>query len=136
MGGLLQIAELAWQAQHDASLYAASDYALAASMELHARIIRAGGVAGAPRNASLLPPGFAFAEDMPRPPPGAVWRFNVRTQGWAAFDATTQAPLGIVLDDGVKYLVRTYCQLGGSDRALTAPKLGSMTLSICHTRLP
>jgi hypothetical protein len=66
LGGLLQIAELAWQQNED--LYSASNFALVAAMELHARIINAW---DAGKSEDLLPPGFRFFEtSMPKPPPG------------------------------------------------------------------
>jgi len=53
MGGLIQVAEMAWQQNMD--LYKASGFALASMMELHARIINAW---DANKDESLLPAGF------------------------------------------------------------------------------
>jgi hypothetical protein len=55
MGGLIQVAEMAWQ--QDMDLYSASDFALASMMELHARIINAW---DANKDESLLPLGFRW----------------------------------------------------------------------------
>jgi hypothetical protein len=93
----LQVAEMAWQQGIDA--YAASDHALLAALELHARIINAG------TDASLLPPGFAFVESLPPPPNGTFWKFDIRSQAWWAHDAGAPEVRSQRLDDGVKYLV-------------------------------
>lgn len=69
LGGLLQVSEWAWQQNRD--LFSASNYALVAAMELHARIINAW---DAGQSEALLPPGFRFYEkSMPAPPPGCEW---------------------------------------------------------------
>lgn len=86
LGGLLQVAELAWQQGED--VYSSGGHALAAAMELHARIIRAGTAAlarGSPNAENVtLPAGFDVLANMPPPPAGCVWSFNLRTQASAA----------------------------------------------------
>lgn len=97
LAGLLQTAEMAWQ-QGDASLYASGGHLLAAALELHASIVRAGS------NSSSLPQGFAQFSDMPPPPAGCIWRMDMRAQRWAAVNASTGAFVSH-LTNGVKYIL-------------------------------
>jgi hypothetical protein len=91
---------MAWQQNLD--LYSQNGYALAAAMELHARIINA---ALSKNNETLLPPGFRFYDkSMPAPPAGCSWRFDMRSQLWSAFNSTTGAKV-MDLRNGVKYVV-------------------------------
>lgn len=64
-----QVAEMAWQ--QDIDLYSTANYSMVAALELHARIINAG------RNEALLPPGFKFVENMPKPKEGTIWKFDM-----------------------------------------------------------
>lgn len=64
-----QVAETAWTQNED--LYQEADYALAAALELHARIINA----FAAGDESKLPDGFKFFESMPKPPAECAWRW-------------------------------------------------------------
>eukprot|EP00879_Flechtneria_rotunda_P025186 GHRR01026752.1.p1 GENE.GHRR01026752.1~~GHRR01026752.1.p1 ORF type:complete len:295 (+),score=61.58 GHRR01026752.1:724-1608(+) len=98
LGGLLQAAEMAWQQDED--LYSSDNHALAAAMELHARIIRAYQA----NDTSMLPPGFYFKESMPEPPKGCIWKFDIRQQLWTAVSTTSYQTIS-VLEDGRKYLV-------------------------------
>lgn len=99
LGSLLQAAESAWVQDDD--VYGENDYALAAAMELHARIINA---ADAGRNEALLPPGFRFFESMPPPPSGCSWKWDIETQRWASYSKTTNAKCSD-LTNGVKYVL-------------------------------
>eukprot|EP00775_Hariotina_reticulata_P012621 gene12621-12751_t len=96
LGSLLQAAETAWQQDDD--LYSSNGHALAAAMEVHARIINAG------RNESLLPPRFKFFESMPPPPAGCYWRINLGSQLWNAINTTSGAVVS-ELRDGFKYVL-------------------------------
>lgn len=96
LGGLIQVAEAAWQQNQD--LYSVGDYALVAALEVHARIINAGNLT------NLLPPGFRFYESMPPPPPGTWWQFDIRSQLWYAKDTATGAVVA-TQTDGIKYVV-------------------------------
>lgn len=98
LGGLVQVAEQAWQQNKD--VYSSNNHALAAALELHARIINA----GAADDAGLLPPGFKRFKDMPEPPAGTAWRFDIRTQLWYAQDKATGQNVA-TLTDGNKYLL-------------------------------
>jgi hypothetical protein len=69
LGGLLQSAEMAWQQDED--LYSASGHALAAAMELHARVANA---FLSNRSTAMLPPGYKYYDAMPPPPKGAIWQ--------------------------------------------------------------
>jgi hypothetical protein len=60
---------MAWQ--QDLDLYSAADHGLLAALELHARIINAGGDEG------LLPPGFKFVESLPAPANQTFWKFDM-----------------------------------------------------------
>lgn len=95
-GGLIQVAEAAWQQNED--LYGTGDYALPAALELHARIINAF------NRTAQLPQGFKFFADMPAPPAGTVWQFDIREQLWHARNRTTGAIVQ-TQNDGVKYIV-------------------------------
>eukprot|EP00775_Hariotina_reticulata_P003960 gene3960-4213_t len=104
MGGLIQVAEMAWQ--QDVDLYSASNFALASMMELHARIINAW---DANKDESLLPAGFRWYENMAVAPPGTQWRFDITAQRWYAMDTKTFTRVADYPDDtkwllGVKYL--------------------------------
>ncbi|KAF8067393.1 MER3 [Scenedesmus sp. PABB004] len=100
LGGLLQAAELAWQQNED--LYAAGGHALAAAMELHARVTNAW-LDGS--NAAALPPGYRFFDGgMPQAPAGARWQFDVRKQLWTAVRSSDGAWVSD-LRDGVKYML-------------------------------
>lgn len=96
LGGLIQVAEAAWHQNED--LYSIGDHALAAALELHARIINAN------NHTAQLPPGFKFYNSMPKPPSGAAWQFDIRTQLWHAKDLTSGAVVK-TQEDGVKYIV-------------------------------
>lgn len=98
LGGLLQMAEIAWQQDED--LFSSSSHALAAAMETHARIINAW-LAG--KNAAMLPPGFRWFDGaMPKAPPGCRWAFNIKKQLWTAVNASSGAFVAD-LKDGLKY---------------------------------
>ncbi|KAF6262671.1 chondroitin AC/alginate lyase [Scenedesmus sp. NREL 46B-D3] len=100
LGGLLQAAEIAWQQDDD--LYSASNYALPAAMELHARVVNA---FAANRSSALLPPTFKYyATDMPAAPAGCSWRFDVARQLWQAV-WTANGTLNFELRDGNKYML-------------------------------
>lgn len=98
LGGLVQTAEQAWQQHED--IYSSNSHALLAALELHARIINA----DAAQNPGMFPPGFKKFKDMPEPPAGAVWRFDIRSQRWFAQDKATGKTVSY-LQDGVKYLL-------------------------------
>ena len=71
-------------------------------MELHARIINARDSG----DASMLPQGFKFFEDMPKAPSGCAWAWDIRTQKWTSW--TTGAggkKFCSELKDGFKYLL-------------------------------
>jgi hypothetical protein len=98
LGSLLQAAETAWA--QGADEYRANNYAMAAAMELHARIINA-------RDAddeTMLPPGFRFFDSMPDAPANCSWRFDIEAQSWSSFNQATGEKCGD-LDDGLKYVV-------------------------------
>uniref|UniRef100_A0A383V947 Alginate lyase domain-containing protein n=1 Tax=Tetradesmus obliquus TaxID=3088 RepID=A0A383V947_TETOB len=100
LGSLLQAAEIAWQQDDD--LYSSDNYALAAAMELHARITNAW---DSNRDANMLPQGFKFYEgNMPAPPAGTRWQFDMQKQRWAAV-YTSNGAWHSDLWDGVKYLL-------------------------------
>jgi hypothetical protein len=99
LAGLLAVAEMAWQQNED--LYSTNNYALAASMELHARIINA---ALSGNNQTMLPPGFRWQSAMPAAPAGTSWRFDMRTQLWSAHNNTNGVKV-LDLRDGFKYIV-------------------------------
>lgn len=61
---------MAWQQDDD--IYSSSGYALAAAMELHARVTNA----NLDNNMAAMPPGFKLYSAMPTPPAGAIWRFG------------------------------------------------------------
>ncbi len=79
--------------------YAASGHVLAASLELHARIINA----HLDKDEAALPPRFKFFESMPPPPRGCAWRWAVKTQGWASYNVSGGGNKCSDLTDGVKY---------------------------------
>lgn len=95
LGGLLQVAEMAWQ--QDMDLYSVYDYALVAALELHAKIILADD------DESQLPPGFKLLKSMPKPPRGCTWAFDMQRQLFYAKNSTSGAWVAD-LNDGVKYL--------------------------------
>lgn len=88
--------------QQDDDLYSSDNYALAAAMELHARITNAW---DSNRDANMLPQGFKFYEgNMPAPPAGTRWQFDMQKQRWAAV-YTSNGAWHSDLWDGVKYLL-------------------------------
>jgi len=109
LAGLIQTAELAWQQNRD--LYSYSSYAIAASMELHARIINAGS------SSTLLPPGYTFYNQSsfpeapaPAAPIGCSWKWEMATQLWTAYNSTGgrcnyNNTNSAELRDGKKYVV-------------------------------
>jgi hypothetical protein len=99
LAGLLQAAEMAWQQDED--WYSSSDHALAAAVELHARIVRA----AADRDEQMLPQGFRFFESMPRPPMGMFWKYDLERQIWAAHNSTTSVRVMDKTKDNFKYMV-------------------------------
>lgn len=98
LAGLLQTAEMAFQQDED--WFSSDSHALAAAVELHARIV----LAAIERDERLLPQGFKFFESMPRPPKGTFWKFDLERQIWAAHNASTGVRL-FDRDDGYKYMV-------------------------------
>lgn len=97
----VQAAEVAFQQGDD--LYNIQGHALAAAMELHARIILA-----YKRNEDP-PAGFKWYNDgkaLPTPPAGTEWRLDLARQVWYLYDKTTfkLVPDGD-LKDGFKYLI-------------------------------
>jgi hypothetical protein len=103
LAGLIQTAELAWQQDRD--LYSYNNYSIAASMELHARIINAG------TNATLLPPLYTFynQSNFPEPPAakaptGCTWRWEMSIQLWVSNNSTSGAKCS-ELRDGKKYMI-------------------------------
>jgi hypothetical protein len=96
LAGLINVAEMAWQQNKD--LYSANGYAIAAAMELHAKIINAG------KDPSLLPAGFAFYESIPAPPTGCAWRWEGGQQLWMSYNSVTGVKCS-ELRDGVKYIL-------------------------------
>lgn len=98
LGGLLQVAELAWHQNDD--LYSSNNHNLAAAMELHARIIRA----SQGQDLGMMPAGFKLKEDMPMAPDGCMWKFDIREQLWQAVNLTSNKVVD-ELKDGNKYLV-------------------------------
>lgn len=107
MGSLIQAAETAWA--QDTDEYAANDYALAAALELHARIINA----FLDKDESGLPPKFKFFESMPPPPPRCSWRWAVKSQGWSSFNTSGNGAKCSDLKNGLKYALgeRLVCAL-------------------------
>ncbi|WIA22272.1 hypothetical protein OEZ85_004592 [Tetradesmus obliquus] len=100
LGGLLQAAEIAWQQDED--LYSASSYALAAAMELHARVTNA---FAANKSTAMLPPTFKYFDtQMPKPPANCSWQFNMGRQLWQAV-WTANGSLNYELMDGNKYML-------------------------------
>lgn len=99
LAGLLQAAEMAWQQDED--WYSSNNHALAAAVELHARIVRA----AADKNEQMLPQGFRFFESMPAPPKGMFWKFDLERQIWAAHNSTTSVWVMDKATDNFKYLV-------------------------------
>lgn len=99
LAGLIQAAEMAWQQDED--WYSSGNYALAAGVELHARIVRA----ALDSNEAMLPRGFKFFESMPRPPKGLHWKFDLDRQIWAAHNATGLRVFDKT-QDNLKYMVR------------------------------
>lgn len=83
----------------DEDLYSSNDYALAAALELHAKIILAGD-----NDESKLPVGFKLDKSMPPPPKGCRWRFDIEKQLWTAV-RTSDGKWVSDLKDGVKYMV-------------------------------
>ncbi|KAI8464660.1 MAG: chondroitin AC/alginate lyase [Monoraphidium minutum] len=79
LGSLIQAAETAWGQDSDA--YKEQEYVLAASLELHARIINA----HEEGDEAALPPGFKFFESMPKAPHGCSWSWDIKTQDWTAY---------------------------------------------------
>jgi len=100
MGGLLNVAEMCWQQDED--LYKYNDCALAAGMEMHARIVNSVTGSGG-RNQSYLPPGFKYIENAPKPPDGCEWRWDGKVQRLVAYNKSTNQKVG-ELKDGVKYV--------------------------------
>lgn len=96
-GSLVQAAETAWGQNVD--LYGEAGYALAAALELHARIINA----GLSNDESMLPAGFKFFSSMPKPPAGCSWRWDGGAQLWSSFNSQNQKCSD--LKDGIKYIV-------------------------------
>lgn len=101
LGSALQAAEVAFQQGDD--LYMVGGHALAAAMELHARIILAD------KNKEEPPQGFKWYDNgkgLPPAPSGTEYRFDIAKQLWFQFNKTTlQAVPGGELRDGVKYLL-------------------------------
>jgi hypothetical protein len=97
IGSLIQAAETAW-AQND-DVYSESGHALAAALELHARIINA----HAAKDEAALPPGFKFFGSMPPPPRGCSWKWDFETQLWSSY-AHNRTKCSD-LRDGFKYAV-------------------------------
>jgi hypothetical protein len=95
LGGLLQVAEMAWQ--QDMDLYSSNQYALVPALELTARIIMAND------SEALLPQGFKLFKSMPKPPTGCVWTFDMQRQRFYAKNRTSGAWVAD-LNDGIKYL--------------------------------
>ncbi|GBF89133.1 hypothetical protein Rsub_01850 [Raphidocelis subcapitata] len=107
VGSLMQAAETAWGQNED--LYSENDAALAAALELHARIINA----YEDGDEAALPSGFKFFESMPDPPKGCAWSWSIETQGWTAYNKTGSKNKCGELKDGFKYLLGiTYLPTG------------------------
>ncbi|GBF99458.1 hypothetical protein Rsub_11944 [Raphidocelis subcapitata] len=98
LGSLLQAAEAAWA--QDTDLYAENEYALAAALELHARII----IGALDSDEATLPPGFKLNSSMPAPPSGCTWRWDIETQKWASYRANPPTKCSDLLD-GAKYVL-------------------------------
>lgn len=96
LGSLMQAAETAWNQNED--LYRVNNYALAAAMEFHARIINA----KLSNDVSMLPPGYKFFESMPKAPSGCAWKWDIETQLWVSYKGSTVCSN---LTDGFKYAV-------------------------------
>lgn len=99
LAGLLQAAETAFQQDED--WYSSDSHALAAAVELHARIVRA----AVEQDERMLPQGFVFFERMPRAPRGTHWKFDIERQIWAALNTTTGLRVTDKSYDGFKYVV-------------------------------
>ena len=109
LAGLIQTAELGWQQNRD--LYSYNNYAIAAAMELHARIINAGIIS------SLLPTGYTFYNQSrfpeapaPAAPVGCSWKWEMATQLWTSYTSTGgrcnyNNTKSAELRDGKKYVV-------------------------------
>ncbi|WIA13951.1 hypothetical protein OEZ85_002521 [Tetradesmus obliquus] len=95
LGGLLQVAEMAWQ--QDMDLYSSNQFALVPALELTARIIMAND------SESQLPQGFKLLKSMPKPPSGTMWAFDMQRQRFFAKNKTSGAWVAD-LNDGIKYL--------------------------------
>jgi hypothetical protein len=86
----------------DDDLYSSDNYALASAMELHARITNAW---DSNKDANMLPPGFKFYKgNMPQPPSGTRWQFDMQKQRWSAV-YTSNGAWHSDLWDNVKYLL-------------------------------
>ncbi|WIA13695.1 hypothetical protein OEZ85_007252 [Tetradesmus obliquus] len=97
IGGLLNVAEMAWQQDDD--LYCSNQYALVTAMELHARFVRSALL----KDPSLLPPEYAML-DFKQPPfnaaPSNTWAFDIKDQVWRCTKDGTSS----VLNDPRKFL--------------------------------
>ena len=93
----MQAAETAWG--QDLDLYSEHHYALAAAIELHARIINA----FERGDEKAMPPKFRQFSSMPPPPENCTWVWSIRSQGWSAF-SSDGGKCGD-LEDGWKYLL-------------------------------
>lgn len=82
-------------------LYSSSNYALAAGMELHARLTNAW---LNNKDTSMLPSGFKFYESMPAPPYGTRWQFDMKKQKWSAY-YTSNGAWHSDSPDSTKYLL-------------------------------
>jgi hypothetical protein len=86
----------------DEDLYSASNYALAAAMELHARVTNA---FAANKSTAMLPPTFKYYDtSMPAPPANCSWRFDMGRQLWQAV-WTANGTVRFELMDGNKYML-------------------------------
>ena len=81
-GSLLQAAEAAWG--QDVDLFGEGGAALAATLELHARLLNA----ALDRDSGALPPGFKFYADIPKAPAGCAWRWDGDVQLWPTSSAS------------------------------------------------
>jgi hypothetical protein len=121
------MAEMAWQQDED--LYSYKEYALAAALELHARIINA---FNAGKNESALPPNFRWVENMPAPPAGSSWSFDTKTQLWSAYSNTNGAKVTTLMD-GKKYVVGAWALPTGWEVAYNH-YVGRLGLSLPETQ--
>lgn len=127
LAGLLQTAEMAWQQGED--WYSSNDHALAAAVELHARIVRA----AADMDEQLLPQGFRFFESMPKPPRGLFWKFDLERQIWAAHSSANGARVFDKETDAFKYMVRVWVCCHQCHQCLVLHSLLSQRgMSACH----